>query len=423
MTDDGAIIQPKSQQEMKSTNESANSQKGSANSQDADGTQKPTILGNTLQASKEKLNETVKKIKEILNSTKTFVSECNFNVSDAVILTQKGIVKDSREQYKLNETYKEARFDADNKERKEIRADFMKSLGIPTIVIFGFLFLVSIVYPIKFADKKKTETPGAQTMPGVPSMPNKTMFDYTKDSRGRAYALALLAGVCGVISLWAIYFFRRAKMGWSLLGYMFGVFMLLFMIYIAQESSGLNRFLDKSETQKGNSIYYDLAVETGEPVNIASEEEDASNEDPFLVSLIYIIIVILLIVFVLISAKLIKSAICGFRLNPPDITVMCRLNMTDITRKRLVWFFFVIEIILICGINSVPIFAASTIRNDKTKSKVKNSSWILIILIALGHMMFQFAGAMPHPERSDDCTEQKNYSDGSITQNDSASTL
>jgi magnesium-transporting ATPase (P-type) len=185
---------------------------------------------------------------------------------------------------------------------------------------------------------------------------------------------------------------------------------------MAQEASGLNRYLDLDATKAGNSIYYNLAVENGEPVNIINEEITTEGHgDPFLMSMIYLMAGIMIIIFIIISFKLFVLAKCGFRLNKPGISVMCRFNIADSTRKHS-WLLFIIELIIICGINAIPIMVTPIIRKDTIKYTM--STWLMIGFIFILQLMFQFAGVTPNAkDPQSDCVDNKNrnYAKESIT--------
>jgi magnesium-transporting ATPase (P-type) len=185
------------------------------------------------------------------------------------------------------------------------------------------------------------------------------------------------------------------------------VFFILFLFDMAQEASGLNRYLVLDDTKAGNSIYYNLAVENGEPVNIINEEiTNEGHGDPFLMSMIYLMAGIMIIIFIIISFKLFVLAKCGFRLNKPGISVMCRIGMSDTTRNH-TWLLFIIELIIICGINAIPIMVTPIIRKDTIKYTM--STWLMIGFIFILQLMFQFAGITPNAKNiQEDCKDNKN---------------
>ena len=356
--------------------------------------------------------------KGTLTTILDFFRTCYYKKSDDVIATQVGlVVNEDKDEYLKNEAFKEARIKEDNIQRDKIRADFMRHLGVPKVVIIAFLLLVSIVYQVMYANKGGPVDPTTGTATTKPtSYPPKTMLNYSA-YRMRAFGTAIVTGSCGAISICALYIMRRSKLGLPLVGNMILVFSILFLFDLSQEASGLNKFLDRDETQKGNSVYYNMAVDQGEPVNLISEEiADDGKGDPFFLSMVYVLIIIIVIVLTVIGIRLIKLAACGARLNAPDLSIMCRISMNN--RKKYLWILFIVEIIIVCMINFIPIIVAPIIRKDTIK--YGPSTWAMMIVIVILQLMFQFAGVTPKAEHIVDCLPpmRGNYEEGNITKDE-----
>ena len=210
---------------------------------------------------------------------------------------------------------------------------------------------------------------------------------------------SFIGGIFGVITVYFIWFSRN-KFSFTTIPLFtsFIVFIILFLFNLAQEGSGLNRYLDKNNLLNKKGLYYNEYINSykndDDKKKIINEINDLEeNGDPFEKVSLYIFYIFIFLIILFLSFKMFKYAINNYKFNHfINIPILFHINMNK--NIKLIIFLFIIEFIIIIGLNSIPIILSPIIRGEEKKIKFNFSSLFLIFIIILLQLMFQLVGLL-----------------------------
>jgi hypothetical protein len=161
-----------------------------------------------------------------------------------------------------------------------------------------------------------------------------------------------------------------------------------FVFIIAQEASGFNRFMEKSNILKGTSIYNKM-----NNINPKAEKMLENNGDPFVLNSAYFLFFLMISISIFIIIKMIKYMICAHNLLPQYN--ICNINIIFNTKMGNKYLLFILELLIMISLNMIPPMFISPILRYQTEEKKINFTIILIFLIVVGlHIMLQYLGML-----------------------------
>lgn len=240
------------------------------------------------------------------------------------------------------------------------KKDFLNSLSTAKIGLIVFFILITIIYQLKF----HTITPA------------NTFFGHKKTT-GIVISDSIITGFLGVLSVIIVILCRSGYTNllthWK--AYLV-VFIILFLFNLAQESSGLNRYLAESETAQGLGPYAELD-DTLTPEGRAKFKATNKEGDFFISAIAYTCALILIFLILYFSYSMIKASYHGYKSGENNIPNL--------------WLFS-IELFLVVILNGLAPVISTKLRGEnysRTKASVIVFICILVIII---HLMFQYNG-------------------------------
>lgn len=204
---------------------------------------------------------------------------------------------------------------------------------------------------------------------------------------------AIITGVFGVLT---IIFLALSRNGF---GYFTSisvktcllVFTILFLFALAQEGSGLNRYLDKSELLNDRGIYYKYYKKHG----ITQQEIDnlEFGGDPFLKTVSYLFLIFIFIFVFYFIWKIINIAAYAYKNDIASINTIFTVNVSD-SSKGMKIFLFIIEAIIAIGFNFIPVLISPIIRGEEKKIKLTMSTFGMLFIIVSLHIILQILGLL-----------------------------
>lgn len=243
------------------------------------------------------------------------------------------------------------------------------------------LILVSLIYQVMY---KKVQ--GAQTFLSSPA--------YT----GRLIGDASITAIFGIFSCMFVIWSRHGKgallSGGSLKTYAV-VALILGLFNFAQEASGLNRYLAKTDIINKTGPYYQLDTQNTSAESVANLE---AGGDPFIISMSYFFTVIVAVILIYYIFSMLKTTMCGFRSG--YFNIGGNANMADLYGPYTVLQGegsggkLLIEILMVGFINFIPPMISPFVRGETFGSKsTMVAGFTMAIAMAL-QFMFQYTGML-----------------------------
>jgi hypothetical protein len=304
---------------------------------------------------------------------------------------------------------------------KEYSNVFMDSLEKSKGGLLLFLILITVVYNVVYA--RKEDGWFAATY----------LFD--NDHIPLVLKDAFITGLFGVISTaLVLYVFRRGDSKPTLKTFVLTaliIFTILFCFNVAQEGSGLNRYLDRNDILDGNSEYSQVwregeihnraksIIENPKCKNIAkviasdfndnsvsnylklnsdlsSDTECLNNRDvesggdPFLKTLGYTSMIIIFCVVVIYILRMLKSTWAGYKSGNHSISKIKFFNKTSNKYNTVI---FILETLFIVGLlNIIPPALVPTIRKERFKNSTLFTIGFILVVACTLHVMLQYNG-------------------------------
>ena len=246
---------------------------------------------------------------------------------------------------------------------------FQKSLTLLKIGLIVFFILVTIVYQAKFRKIK----------------PATTFFGH-KGTTVKVLADSAITGTLGVLTIIILITTRagvhRIPNHWKAC---LMIFLILFLFNMAQESSGLNRYLAESETGRGEGPYASLDGTTTPEGRIIFNNIDKQG-DFFVTATAYSGGIILVLVIGYLVYKMVEFTFIGYKSGRNDIGNLPGLGVFG------PFSLFLIELILVVGLNGAGPIISTKLRGEAyDKTKIGIVVFICIIVFCI-HVMFQYNG-------------------------------
>jgi small-conductance mechanosensitive channel len=283
---------------------------------------------------------------------------------------------------------------------------FENSLILLKLGIIIFLILISIIYYIKYKDEFKAAT-------------YLDVYDY----RVGVFKDIALTGLAGMLSIVYIFLSRGQEIfSISSISTMLLVGSVLSLFTLSLESSGFNRYLARSEILECKGAYY--YIDTGmsdhkDNINKGAIEEQVllnkgcleknktkvnkiikfeEEENPFVKSTgsskVLLIIAIIIIILIIL---MIYTTWSGFTSDKYDISQVKFFNITCLSKYNTL-VFFILELILVGGINAIPPFLSPYFRKEGYTHENKNKNLIIgLVMFIIGiitQFMFQYNGLL-----------------------------
>lgn len=251
---------------------------------------------------------------------------------------------------------------------------FAISLFATKMILLVFLIMVTIVYQIKFANNEL-----AKTFFNEQSTAIKIIMD------------AIQTGFFAALTVVFIIYNR----GGSINKYMpaiISVFGIFTLFGLAQEGSGLNRYLSKHDIENGKG-HYATKEET--------KKELLNHEgDPFIVAVSYTSMVLIGFVLLFFVGKMVMTTIEGFNLGNNAINK--ESGGPGVSN-------FIIEVIIVSGLIALSPILSVWIRGEEyTKMNTLIVPGVFFILTIIIQLMFQYNGLLEFGERGKDQTIVEN---------------
>lgn len=218
---------------------------------------------------------------------------------------------------------------------------------------------------------------------------------------------AMLTGVIGVISVMAVFGLRKLDLfdANATKTYM-SVFSIMFLFNIAQESTGFNKFLEKSDIVKGNSLYGTIIGNNQSnftPEEITEHklrsEKLASLEkatDPFIISFTNLCIAVVVIGAIVFIAKMMYAASAGADFQKNSIGSIDYLFGGDLLSSLLGknTLMFVLETVLVIGgFNFFAPIVGKLIRKESFTGSAMITPVAVFFIAIILQIMLQYVGA------------------------------
>ncbi len=240
-------------------------------------------------------------------------------------------------------------------------------------VIF-FLILISIIYHVNYG-----HLPYSKTY-------LQSQFVY------RALIDSLVTGLLGLISISFMMYMRYGNVLKHWKGPVI-VALILFLFNFVQESSGLNRYLDKKNIEEGQGNYAEIDK------IITSDDSDAlyqveSGGDPFWNSVGYLSMSLIGLVLVYYFSVMVISTIYGYKSGKFGINTIDYYGLSFIKNNYVK---FGVELLIIAVLNSMAYIISPVIRGDMGINGIISKVYlckagIMFTLMIIMQYMFQWSG-------------------------------
>lgn len=287
---------------------------------------------------------------------------------------------------------------------------FLNSMAQAKVLLVVFLIVITLLYNYKFSQKWYA----------------KTYFNQ-KEYAWRVVVDGVIAGILGFVSIMLVFYIRKKNiMNTRYLKVGFLVFFILMLYSIAQESSGLNRYMKQKEILAGTSVYTngigmapeERAIEIANNQTCIDKAQAIINKDakkiaenvadhsecltmgeinaggnPFLKSLSNFSMLILGLIILRLALAMIVATIYGYR-DPNNAVTNIKYIFTGENNKSGIFLSFLFETFIIVGIfNSVHPIISPFVRGEKlSKSMLKTVLFTYTMSVIL-NVMFQYSGA------------------------------
>jgi len=259
---------------------------------------------------------------------------------------------------------------------KHLQHKFEKSLIAIKGSLLVFLTIATAMYHFLYNKVKD-----AQTL--LHLEPSKIFLDAT------------ITGILGVITVIFISISRNGFSYFTSISWKncLLIFVILFMFGLAQEGSGLNRYLDKTELLNDQGLYYKYYLKHG----ITQKEIDAMEfgGDPFLKTVSYLFILFILLFVFSYVFKIVNTAICAYK-SGGTFTKFSKIFAIGISSDSvgLRGFLFTLEALIAIGLNFIPVLISPIIRGEEKKIKITTSTYGLLFIIVMLHLILQVLGML-----------------------------
>jgi hypothetical protein len=240
------------------------------------------------------------------------------------------------------------------------KEDFINSLGLMKVGLISFFVIVTIVYQANFHSIEQANT-----------------FFGEKSTRWRVILDSIITGLLGVLTVVLVVGFR---VGFDQVIYHWRacliVFTLLSLFNLSQESSGLNRYMSKNDTAKGEGPYAEIDGTTT-PEGREKFKNATKQGEYFITSMAYTCAIFLGILILYLIFKMFRSSFSGWlsgNHNIPSYSI------------------FLFELILVVCLNGLAPLISTKVRGEKyTRTSTEVILFICIVSFIL-HFMFQYTG-------------------------------
>lgn len=267
-----------------------------------------------------------------------------------------------------------------NEFKEEMKEGFHHTLVPLKGGLIFFLILISLVYQVTFIAEG-----------GATKDRNETLLTI---SPGKPFLSAFVVGSCGVLSFLFLTKSRLAEVSYK---NMIAVFTILAIFDIAQEASGLNRYLSESDTAKGEGIYYAMLSDADKANLAAVNAAETTGGDPFLKSMSYVVIILFALFTIYSIFKMFRLVKCSAKYYSPNNGETC-FFFGKIKHK---WTAFILELLVVCSINVIPVIVTPFIRGEKFKIYLSTVGMIFTIFIL--QLMFHYVGFLPNTTNIGKC--------------------
>jgi len=270
-----------------------------------------------------------------------------------------------------------------------------------------FLILLTIIYNMKFSQKWYA----------------KTLFNNPQFA-GRVILDGILAGLLGVVSIFTVFAMRnKDTLDPKHLKKYFIIFIILALFAIAQESSGLNRYLNEEEIDNGHGIYNHIStsprtraaqimrnpkcidrakailnndykkyksIKLKDPSECSTIKEVNSGGNPFLRSVSTLAVAAVAVYILKLTITMFVSAYYGYS---DDNNAIENINYVSTSSSSCRTMIFLFETLIVIGlINSIPPLVSPIIRKEKINKAAFITTGFTFILATCTHILFQYSG-------------------------------
>lgn len=242
--------------------------------------------------------------------------------------------------------------------------------------IIIFLILISIIYHWNYGSIQYSKT----------YLQSKFFFRAVTDS--------LITGLLGFLSVAFLMYLRYGNVLHHLKGPLTVSFILMLFNFV-QESSGLNRYLDKKNIEEGKGNYAEI-----DKIN-TSDDSDQLNDiesggDPFWNSVGYLSMIIIGMVLLYKFIVMITATVYGYKSGVFSIN---KINYYGLSMIKSNYAKFGIELLIISLLNSLAYALSPLIRGDMEYNGLTSKVYLIkagiMFVLAMGtQTMFQWSGML-----------------------------